>query len=61
MKCKDCQHRMVDWLTTYDSRGMIEFSYCNANVVTGKLIDPDVERQCADFVEVKALEVKNAS
>ncbi len=63
MKCKDCQHRVIDWMTAYDGRGIIEFSYCGRNMATCKMVDPDVERECDSFPEkTEALpEVQNAA
>ena len=62
MKCKDCIFRKVDWMSSYDGRGMIEFSFCASNIASGKLIDPDVERECADGVKkTEASEVENAT
>ncbi len=62
MKCRACEHRETDFLTTYDSRGLIEFSYCNCNIARSRQVDPDVERECDSFTEkVESMEARNAT
>ncbi len=67
MKCKDCQFENIDWMAAYDGRGLIEFSYCGKDITRGRLVDPDVERECDDGVEkvevekVESLEVGHAT
>ena len=62
MKCRDCQLKITDFITVYDGRGMIEFSYCIRDIVAPKMVDPDVERDCEVFQEKqKEVVVKDAA
>ncbi len=62
MKCKDCPSVVTDFMTCFDGRGMIEISYCDFEETVGRMVDPDVERECDKFpVKEKTLEVQNAS
>lgn len=62
MKCRDCAHKADDYLTAYDGRGLIQFSYCNFDVTSPKMVDPDVERECDRIPEkVETPEVENAT
>ena len=57
MKCSECKYKAVDFLTTYDGRCLTAFNYCNRDVCIGRLVDPDVERECDDFVAKSDMEV----
>ena len=62
MKCCDCQLKMTDFMTCYDGRGIIEFSYCSRDITIGRMVDPDVERDCEVFQEKqKEVVVKDAA
>lgn len=45
-KCKDCPLVKTDAMTAYDGRGLVDFSFCTENWARGKMVDPDVERDC---------------
>ena len=63
MRCQNCAFREVDFLTTYNGRGLIEFSYCNQDVARAKMVDPDIERECDNYIEKTEIleEVEDAS
>lgn len=58
VKCRDCQFREEDYMTSLQGRGLYRFSYCQVKVHDCKLVEPDIERECEDFKE-KNGEVSN--
>jgi len=53
MQCRDCKYKEVDYLTAYDGRQIVQFSYCVKNIVAPKMVDPDVERDCVQFQQAE--------
>jgi len=51
VKCRDCKFREEDDLTSLSGRGIYRFSYCRKLVHNCRVVDPDVERQCEDFLK----------
>ena len=67
MKCADCEHSNEDYISGYSGSGMYRFTYCGLLCYDLRMVDPNVERDCENFVqrEVEMLlvnkEVQNAS
>jgi hypothetical protein len=59
MICRDCKHRRLGYITCYDGQNLTEISICGENSVCNRLVDPDVERECAKYKAPEAAEVKH--
>ena len=57
-RCKDCPLMKTDVMTSYDSRGLIDFSYCSSDFTRGKLVDPDALRECDIIPKIEEVEVE---
>ena len=54
VKCRDCKFYEENWLTSLRGIGLYKFGYCQRLVHACKLVEPDIERDCAEFEENQA-------
>ena len=60
MKCKDCKFADSAYLKGYDGTGIFKTDVCKEDITIGKLVDGEIERECAKFQAIKQLEATNA-
>jgi len=60
VKCSGCKFAEPRYLTGYDRIGVFASHVCMEDIVIGKLVDAEVERECTKFKAIKQLEATNA-
>jgi hypothetical protein len=60
MKCVDCKFVDSAYLKGYDGTGTYSTRVCKEDITIGKIVDGDIERECAKFQPIKQLEAANA-
>ena len=57
MKCLDCKYAELKYFTSYDRIGVFSSHVCTENITIGKIVDGELERECAKFKAIEKAEV----
>lgn len=49
VKCKDCQYRKENYITSLQGQGIFRFAYCDYLPHDCRLVEPDIRRRCKHF------------
>ena len=60
MKCIDCKFAELAYLKGYDGTGVYQSHVCKQDICAIKLIDAEIERECAKFQAIKQMEAAHA-
>ena len=50
MKCADCEHSGEDYISGYSGSGMFRFYYCGLLCCDLRIVEPELERDCENFI-----------
>ena len=60
VKCKDCKFADSAFVKGYDGTGVFKTHICFEDITIGKIVDGEVDRECASF-KVKEREAVHAT